>query len=259
MVPSRQQLVDTRRSHRLERDRLHVVPNGIDTNVFRPVDRAEARFELDLPRGPLLSSVGRLSRQKGVHHAIDAVACLRDMGCDASLVVVGDGAERHALERLAGDLNVQDRIVFVGAQPVEAVARYLGAADIFVFPTERDEAAPLVLPQAMACGLPVVASRTGGIEEVLDRPELPGILVPPGDRDALTETVRRLIADAEERARLGASALRLARAEYSIEVMAERTLAVYDIACSRLRRSAGNAATRSRGLHGVLIRPTARR
>jgi glycosyltransferase involved in cell wall biosynthesis len=245
MVVSRQQLLDTRRSHLLERDRVHVVPNGIDTRVFQPVDRAEARRELGLPGGPLLVSVGRLSREKGVHHAIDAVARLRGRGCDASLVVVGDGAERHALERLADDLKVQDRTFFVGAQPIPAVARYLGAADIFVFPTERDEAAPLVLPQAMACGLPVVASRIGGIEEVMERPEPPGILVPPGNRNALTETVERLVADADARARLGACALRLARAEYSVEVMVERTVAVYRTACGRFANVPKPSGTRA--------------
>ena len=159
------------------------------------------------------------------------------MGYDSSLVVVGDGAEREALERQARDMRVEDKVIFVGAQPPEAVARYLGAADIFVFPTQRDEAAPLVLPQAMACGLPVVASRIGGIEEVLHRPGPPGILLPPGDCGALTETLGRLIADPEERVRLGACALELARAEYSIEVMVERTLAVYEVALSRFALS----------------------
>ena len=242
MVPSQQQLADTRRSHRLDQHRLHVVPNGIDTDVFRPVDRDEARRELGLPQGPLLVSVGRLSREKGVHHAIDAVGRLRAVGCDVSLVVVGDGAEREALERQARDAHVEDKVIFVGAQPPEAVARYLGAADIFVFPTERDEAAPLVLPQAMACGLPVVASRIGGIEEVLDRPGPPGILLTPGDCSRLTETLRRLIADTEERARLGACALELAQAEYSIAVMVKRTVAVYEAARSRFLSGAKPAA-----------------
>jgi glycosyltransferase involved in cell wall biosynthesis len=261
MVVSHQQRLDTSRSHLLARDRVHVVPNGIDTGVFQPVDRAETRRELGLPRGPLLVSVGRLSREKGVHHAIDALARLRSRGCHASLVIVGDGAERHRLERLARDLSVQDRTFFVGAQPIPAVARYLGAADIFVFPTERDEAAPLVLPQAMACGLPVVASRIGGIEEVIERPEPPGILVPPGNCKALTETLERLIADAGERARLGASALRLARAEYSIEVMVECTLAVYRMACGRFANHAASVSDESgrSGLRQLLTPPAARR
>ncbi len=245
-MPSQQQLTDTRRSHRLEERRLHVVPNGIDTEVFRPVDRDEARRELGLPHGPLLVSVGRLIREKGVHHAVDAVARLRAVSCNSSLVVVGDGAEREALARQARDMHVEDKVIFVGAQPPETVARYLGAADIFVFPTERDEAAPLVLPQAMACGLPVVASRIGGIEEVLDRPGPPGILLPPGDCAALTETLGRLIADPEERVRLGACALELARTEYSIDVMVERTLAVYEVALSRLALSQTAAGLRDR-------------
>ena len=260
MVPSAQQLIDTCRSHRLEQRYLHVVPNGIDTDVFRPIDPQEARIALGLPQGPLLVSVGRLSREKGVHHAVAAVARLRDEGSNASLVVVGDGAERESLERLARDINVEDRTIFVGAQAPEAVARYLGAADIFVFPTERDEAAPLVLPQAMACGLAVVASRIGGIEEVLDRPGPPGVLVRPGDLDDLTATLRRLISDESERVRLGRCALEVAQAEYSVAVMVERTVAVYETARSRFEHDAGSG--RGRSLHrarDLAVRPAGRR
>jgi glycosyltransferase involved in cell wall biosynthesis len=245
MVPSTQQLRDTRRSHRLDQRRLHVVPNGIDTHLFRPIEAQEARLRLGLPRGPLLVSVGRLSSEKGVHHAVTAVARLRDRSCDASLVVVGDGAEREALERLARELHVEDRTIFVGAQTPELVAHYLGAADIFVFPTERDEAAPLVLPQAMACGIAVAASRIGGIEEVLNRPGPPGILLRPGDPDDLTETLHRLIANQDERVRLGICALEVARAEYSVEVMTERTVFVYETARRRFEQLTGSRRSRS--------------
>jgi glycosyltransferase involved in cell wall biosynthesis len=247
MVPSGQQLIDTRRSHRLQQQLMHVVPNGIDTDVFRPIDPEAARLELGLPGGPLLVSVGRLSSEKGVHHAVAAVARLRDMGCEASLVVVGDGAERDPLERLANELRVEDRTIFVGAQQPEAVARYLGAADIFVFPTERDEAAPLVLPQAMACGVAVVASRIGGIEEVLDRAGPPGVLVRPGNVDDLTEALQRLIDDRSQRDRLGARAFEVAQAEYSVKVMVKRTVDVYETACGRFARQAPGGLSSSGG------------
>ncbi len=237
MVPSQQQFADTRRSHRLAADRLHVVPNGIDVELFKPLDRQRVRREVGLPDGLLIASVGRLSREKGVHHAVKALAELRGLGRDASLVVVGDGAEHGRLERLARNLAVGDRVIFTGALNQEGVARYLGAADIFVFPTERDEAAPLVLPQAMACGLPVVASRIGGIVEVLDRPSAPGVLVPPGDVASLVAALHRLASDADARARIGRRALELVRAEYSIDVMVERTVSVYDVALARAATS----------------------
>ena len=100
-------------------------------------------------------SVGRLNREKG-HHT--AIAALAQLDPPTRLVIVGEGEDRDRLEGLARSLGVADRVVFAGGQPSERVASYLAAADAFVFPTERDEGAPMVLVDAMAVGVPVVAS-----------------------------------------------------------------------------------------------------
>jgi glycosyltransferase involved in cell wall biosynthesis len=155
----------------------------------------------------------------------------------ARLVVVGEGEERERLEGLARRLGIERRVVFAGAQPHEKVALYLAAADAFLFPTERDEAAPLVLPQAMACACPVVASRTGGITEVIGESGEHGMLIPPGDVPALTQAMRTLLGDKRLRRRLGEAARRRVLEEYTIERMTERTLAVYEVARDRLLRS----------------------
>ena len=131
-------------------------------------------------------------------------------------------------------------MIFAGAQPHENVALYLAAADAFLFPTERDEAAPLVLPQAMACARPVVASRTGGITEVIGESGENGMLVPPGDVPALTQAMHTLLNDAELRRRLGEAARLRVLEEYTIERMTERTLAVYKIARDRLLASSAS-------------------
>ena len=114
---------------------------------------------------------------------------------------------------------------------------FLAAADAFLFPTERDEAAPLVLPQAMACGLPVVASRRGGITEVIDRPGENGILVPPGDVPALVRAATSVYHDEDLRDRLAVGALRRVREAYTLERMVDATVAVYQVARDRLSRS----------------------
>jgi glycosyltransferase involved in cell wall biosynthesis len=232
MVPSRQQLDGTRRSFFLDPKRLHVVPNGVDVDLFRPRPAVEVRAELGLAEGPLLLAVGRLNREKGFHHAVEALARVRDG--DARLVVVGDGEERTALEGLAAKLGTSDRVDFVGRQAVERVAAYMAAADVFLFPTEREEAAPLVLPQAMACGVPVVASAVGGITEVIDRPGENGVVVPPGDVDAIVAAAHRLLVDGDARRRIGRAGRDRVLAEYTLDRMVERTLAVYDLARNRL-------------------------
>jgi glycosyltransferase involved in cell wall biosynthesis len=236
IVPSAQQVVDTCRSHRLDPARVHVVPNGVDTSRFRPRPPAETREALGLSNGFLFVCAGRLSREKGTHHALRALAIGRNRAPDARLLIIGDGAERGRLERLASEFGLRDSVVFTGAQAPEKMPALLAAADAFLFPTERDEAAPLVLPQAMACGLPVVASRRGGITEVIDRPGENGILVPPGDVTALASAATSLYHDENLRRRLAEGALSRVREAYTLERMVEATAAVYQLARDRFTR-----------------------
>jgi glycosyltransferase involved in cell wall biosynthesis len=237
IVPSAQQLRETAISHLLNPRRVHVVPNGVDEKCFRPRNQKSVRRELSLAPGPLFVCAGRLNAEKGFHHALNALALLRARGCLATLVVVGVGAEQSRLQELARKLQLEERVSFVGAQPREKVAAYMAAADAFLFPTERDEAAPLVLPQAMACGVPVVASRVGGIPEVIDRPGENGLLVRPADRSELARAMESLAQNADLRSRLGHAARQRILAEYTVERMTERTLVVYETARLRLAKA----------------------
>jgi glycosyltransferase involved in cell wall biosynthesis len=237
IVPSAQQVADTCRSHRLDPARVHVVPNGVDTAAFRPRPQGETRAALGLPDGFLFVCAGRLSREKGTHHAVHALAQARDRIPLARLLVVGDGAERRRLERLTSKLGLRERVVFLGAQPPEKMPALLASANAFLFPTERDEAAPLVLPQAMACGVPVVASTRGGITEVIDKPGENGLLVPPGNVSALAEAATSLYEDEHLRTRLADGALERVRGAYTLERMVASTVAVYETAIGRIRIS----------------------
>jgi glycosyltransferase involved in cell wall biosynthesis len=236
MVVSRQQVRDTALSSLIRNGRVHVVPNGVDIASFRPRDRARARSELGLREGRLLVAVGRLNREKGFDVALEAFARIAPDYPETRLVIVGDGEERTALETLAQRLGVAPHVAFVGPQPQEKVAAYLAAADVFVFPTRREEAGPLVLPQAMAAGLPVVASRIGGIPEVLEPQNgtPAGVLVRPGSTAELEAALRRLLDDPELRLSLGRAARRRAESEYSLETMVQRTVAVYRAAIARV-------------------------
>jgi glycosyltransferase involved in cell wall biosynthesis len=243
IVPSRYEFEDTRRACFLQGSLGHVVPNGIDAELFRPRPRAALRNELSLDQGPVFVAVGRLNVEKGMDKAIEALARLDH---DARLVIVGDGEEREKLQQLARALRVDERVLFTGLQPHEMVAKYLAAADVFLFPTVRAEAAPLVLPQAMSCGLPVVASDIGGITEVVQRSGENGILIPPGDLRRLVSAMETLLQDSDLRARLGEAARRRVLADYTVERMVERTLGAYRFAVARFgsRRPHASAAQR---------------
>jgi glycosyltransferase involved in cell wall biosynthesis len=153
------------------RDRIAVVMNGVDAELFRPRDRAAARAELKLPAGPLALYVGNLKEEKGVldlARAWDRVA--RDLP-DATLALVGGGPLRTALEGA-----LPPRATLIGPQPLAAIPTWLAACDVLVLPSHV-EGTPNAVLEALACGRRVVASAVGGIPDVITSPTL-GTLVP---------------------------------------------------------------------------------
>ena len=167
----------------LPRERVRTVRNGVDLERFAPGDRQQARAQLGLPSdGAIALGVGRLVPGKGFDVAARAVRRLPD----CTLALVGDGAERTRIAD-AGD----GRVVFLGSQPPERVALAYRAADVLVLPSER-EGWPNVVTEALASGLPVVATRVGGIPQILgdDPPQHLGALVEPRDVDALAAALR---------------------------------------------------------------------
>ena len=232
MVPSRQQLDGTVRSFLLDRARVHVVPNGISVEDFAAPGREEARKSLGLGTGPILLCVGRLARDKGFATAIEALARLES---DARLLVLGSGPERALLEQTARRTGVSDRVDFLGSKPRAEVVHHLAASDVFVFPTERDEAAPLVPLEAMAAGLPVVASDIGGGAELIESGKN-GLLVPPASVDSLARAIDSLLADDALRRRMGEAARERIVERYTIEAMTRQTVAVYELAAKRLQK-----------------------
>jgi glycosyltransferase involved in cell wall biosynthesis len=222
IVPSHQQIRDTVHSHLLEESRVHVVPNGVDTNLWRSRPRHPGNR-------PLLVAGGRMYRNKAFDVAIKAVA-----GVDGDLVLTGDGEEREALEQLARREGVADRVRFVGRLPLSELAELVASCDAYLFPTLEYEASGLVLLEAMSSGVPVVAARQGATAEAIDRPGENGVLVPPGDAVALADALRPLLADPGARARIGGAARQRILAENTIDLMVDRTLRVYEVARRRI-------------------------
>jgi glycosyltransferase involved in cell wall biosynthesis len=147
--------------------KLWVVPNGVDLNKFRLMERQEAKRQLGLDDDKrYLLYVGRLVAVKGLDLLLDAFAQLVQNQRDVELVLVGDGAERHALAQRATTLGIRDKVNFVGAQPHERIVLWMNAGDVFCLPSHK-EGLPTVLLESLACGTPVVATSVGGIPEVV--------------------------------------------------------------------------------------------
>jgi glycosyltransferase involved in cell wall biosynthesis len=168
-------------------ERIEVLRNGVDLQLFRPVEREATRRKLGMSRTTLLS-VGHLIPRKGHELVIGALPRLPDV----DLIIIGDGPERAALGAQARDCGVGDRVRFVGAVPQEELRSYYGAGDALVLASSREGWANVLL-EAMACGTPVVATTVGGSPEVVAAPEAGGLIAERSPA-AVAEGVRRLFA-----------------------------------------------------------------
>ncbi|HML54235.1 MAG TPA: glycosyltransferase family 4 protein [Solidesulfovibrio magneticus] len=196
---------------------IRMIPNGVDTARFTPAEHREHR-------GPVqLVFVGRVVHQKGLDVLLSALSRL-PAEADYELTIVGDGPLRDALTKQAASLGVLARLRFAGWAGREEMPDLLRRADLFVFPS-RDEGMPNAVLEAMAAGLPVVATRISGNEEVVADGET-GLLVPPDDPDALAGALAGFLADAALRRRMGAAGRERVCREYSWRSVAERYAAL---------------------------------
>ncbi|HEY1729326.1 MAG TPA: glycosyltransferase [Candidatus Baltobacteraceae bacterium] len=184
---------------RLGRDDAFVVYNGADERVFRPRDRRVARERLRLSHtAPVIAFAGNLLRAKGVLDLLEAAKRLGDL--KPTLVFAGDGPERIAIEEARTDLQIQ----LMGIVTQRQIADVFTAADVVVLPSYR-EGLPATVCEAMASGRAVVATRVGGIPEIVESGRT-GKLIEPGDVGALTDALRYLLRDHAERIRMECAA-----------------------------------------------------
>ncbi len=162
-------LVERMRSIGLRADRLHVMRNGVDTQRFQMQAQHAARAALSMAHSPVLLTVGNLHDHKGQRLAVQALPLVRQRHPGAQLYVVGDGPDRAHLVREAAALGVADAVHLVGAVPNTQLSAWYSAADVLILASSR-EGWPNVLLEAMACGTPVVASRVGGVPEIVQKP-----------------------------------------------------------------------------------------
>jgi phosphatidyl-myo-inositol dimannoside synthase len=200
-------------------DRVRVVPLGADETFFRPgIDPGEVRARYGLEPGRWLLSVARLTRHKGIDTALHALSRLASGHPDLRYAVVGTGEEREALEAEARELGVADRVRFLAEVPDRDLPALYNCAEIYLgvsrLMEQRVEGFGISLAEASACGLPVIAGRSGGIPAAVRDGET-GILVDAERVEAVAEAVGRLLADAPLRSRLGAAGRRAVEQHYN--------------------------------------------
>jgi len=211
------------------------VPNGVDVRAFTPgPPSGRLRTDLDLPAGaPLVGVVCRLDAWKGVDVFLRAAAELQPAAPEARFVVVGGsvtGQEAHAreLERLTSELSLGDRVRFAGWRYGPAdMPDVIRELSVLALPSREPEPFGLVLLEAMACGVPVVATDRGGPREIVVAGET-GLLVPAGDAPALAEAVGRLLADPGRARQMGAAGRRRVEALYDVRETVRRIESIYD-------------------------------
>ena len=204
-------------------DRIEVIPNFVCPSEYKPRPDCELRQALSPDAAPILVHV---SNFRPVKRPVDCVEILARVlkKTPARLVMVGDGSERTNAIHRARSLGVFDRCAFVGKQP--RIVDYLCAADVLLLPSEQ-ESFGLAALEAMACEVPVVASRVGGVPEVVDDGET-GFLSETGDIEKMADDAARLLADEKFRSNMGRRARESAISRYNTDLVIPRYIEFYE-------------------------------
>ncbi|ALV62898.1 Glycosyltransferase [Thermococcus sp. 2319x1] len=208
---------------------ISVVPNGVDDKRFFPAkskDKIKAKFGLE---GNVVLYVSRMSYRKGPHVLLNAFSKIED----GTLVMVGNGEMLPFLKAQAKFLGIEDRVVFMGYVPDDILPEVFRMADIFVLPSVSSEAFGIVILEAMASGIPVIATNVGGIPEVVKENEA-GLLVPPGNELELRKTIQKLLKDEELRRWYGNNGRKAVEEKYSWDKVVVEIEKIYEEILSNL-------------------------
>ena len=189
-------------------NKIKAILNPVDTDFFHPDPelRRKAREELGFSESAqVILMAGVLNKQKGVHLGLEVFAQLTAEFPEARLLVVGDGPQRAELNARAQLPDASGKVVFCGMKSNKEMPRYYNAADIYLNPTLRLEGLPMVIIEAMSCGLPVIVSKIGGTGSTIDD-GISGFFVKPGDMQGLIAKLKLILSDSELKKCLAAGA-----------------------------------------------------
>ncbi len=220
-------LVDHCIDHGVDPQRITYIPNGIETREYqRQRTAVQARLQMGLPQNDwIIGYVGRLSQEKGVDRAIEALAAIRRSEPTAQLHLIGDGPMRSKLKEQAKQLRVNDSVRFWGWQ--DDPKRFYEAMDMLLLPSHT-EGLPNSALEAMAMGVPVAATDVGGVRDLLDDGRCGVLLDPHAPPRSWADPILRRLGDAESCARLAAEAAGHVKRWYGFEHRMQRVQGVYD-------------------------------
>lgn len=199
--------------------KIFVVYSGVDPQIFLPVHKTN--------NIPIILSVGRLVWQKGHKYLIKACSILKENGIKFHCIIIGDGPERRKLEFLIEKYNLHGVVQLKGRMLPEQVVTYYDKADIFVL-SSVSEGIPVVLMEAMAKEIPVIASRITGIPELIDH-NFDGILVPPTDVNQIASNIKSLVEDDARKKKIGVNARKKILEKFDIQNNVKELKSIFEV------------------------------
>jgi len=209
----------------IPKDKIEVIPNGVDINKFNPqISRVEFRKKWNIS-GPIILYVGRLDYNKGIEYLIKSFSKVVKYIPNAKLVLIGDGPQKNYINKMIDDLNLKKSIKqIIWVNDVDLPKIY-ASSDVVVLPSLM-EGFGIVLLEAMACGIPCIATKAGGVEDVIDNGKT-GFIVPPADVDVLYHAIYDLLTDEDLMQRFGVNSRKRVEENFTLQKISNQTLSIY--------------------------------
>jgi|GEM_PF-1491884 len=206
--------------------KIELIYHGVNSNEWNGrIPNKSLKYSLGIKEGErVVMCVARLYPIKGIHHVIEAVPIILEKGNNIKVVFVGDGAYRQEYKKLAEDIGVKNKVLFLGAR--DNIEELLSIADVFCL-SSTNEALSFAILEAMAEGVPVVATKVGGIPEVVVN-QVTGLLIPPGNIQGLANSINHLLEDKSMSKKLGANAKKRIEEHFRFDRMLGQTFATYE-------------------------------
>ena len=210
----------------IECKNIEVIPNGIDVKRFQNLNRGENRKKMDFNNEFVIITVARLEKVKGLKYLIKALDILKNKsGENYKLLIIGEGSERDNLKNLTKKLKLENSIKFLGQISNQDIPNYLSASDCFVLPS-ISEGFGIVILEAMAANVPIVATRVGGILDIIEN-EKTGILTEPKNSEEISKAILKIHKEPEFAKKLVNNAF-LSLHQYSWQDIQEKVYSIYE-------------------------------
>lgn len=209
----------------VEETKIRIIPNGVDVEKFKPTDAVASKRQFGLGTEPVVLFVGSLVPRKGLPYLVEAVKKVVKQQTNTKFVIVGDGPLRKQLDESLNNAGLMSNFMFLRNLKEDQLSAVYSAADVFVLPSIQ-EGQGIVLLEAQACGIPVVAFGEGGVYEAV-RDKETGFLVDLGNSEGLADNLLKLLGDKGLRQKMGAEGRRFVTENFTWDICAQRMLHVY--------------------------------